>query len=58
MFDVPISSTGAIKEILGHYGEITLSYIKTQADFINAANYRREQEYDQRYTFLMSSLTT
>ena len=52
------STIGSTKELLGHYGDITLSYIKTQADFINAVNYRREQEYDQRYTFLMSSLTT
>ena len=31
IFDLSIATTGSIKELLGHYGEITLSDIKTHA---------------------------
>ena len=40
MFDVNISYTGAIKEFLGHYGEINLSGIKAQSEAINSENDR------------------
>ena len=43
IFDVPISTTGFIKELLGHCGEITLSTIMTKTDIIKAANEIREQ---------------
>ena len=50
------STIGSTKELLGHYGDITLSYIKTQAEIINAYNEGRDQEYEQLYTCLMESL--
>ena len=51
------ATTGFTKELLGHYGKINLSDIKTQAEIINHANARMDQEYEQLYTCLMSSLT-
>ena len=43
IFDLPISTTGLIKELVGHYCEITLSYINTQAEIINSDNYSIDQ---------------
>ena len=43
IFDLPISTTGLIKELVGHYCEITLSYINTQAEIINSDNYNVTQ---------------
>ena len=43
---MPMETTGSIKELLDHYGEITLSDIKAQAEIINAANGRRDKEYE------------
>ena len=57
IFNVSIATTGSIKELLGHYGEKNLSDIKAQEEITNAGNYRREQEYEQLYTYLMTSLT-
>ena len=52
-FDVPISTTGSIKELLGHYGKVKIYSIKTQEEIINTDNDRREKEYDKLYTYLM-----
>ena len=41
IFDVPILTTVSTKEMLGHYGKITLPDIKTQANFFNDSNDRR-----------------
>ena len=57
ILDVSISNIGSTNELFSHYGKITLSDIKTQAEIINADNDRREQEDDQLYTCLMASLT-
>ena len=43
IFDAPILSTGVIKKFLGHYGEITLSDINTQAEIINNDNGNRDK---------------
>ena len=56
-FNVTIATAGSIKERFGHYGEITLSDIKVQAEIINTTNYRREQENEQLYTYVMASVT-
>ena len=57
-FDMRISPTEFIKEILGHYGKITLSDINNQSEIINATNARREKEYEKIYTCPISSLPT
>ena len=49
IFDVPIATTVSIKELLVHYGEITLSYIKAKEEIINDVNDKKEQEDDQLY---------
>ena len=51
---MPISTIGSIKDVFGHYGEITLSDITYQAEIINAVNGSMEQEYDNLYTCLMA----
>ena len=43
ILDVPIATTGYIKEILVHYDEINLSYIKSQVEIINTNNDSRYQ---------------
>ena len=53
IFDVPIATEGSTEEILGRYGEITLSDIKAQTETINAPNGRRVEEDEQLYTCLM-----
>ena len=47
ILDVPVATTGSIRKFLAHYGEINLSYIKVQAEIINAANNIIEKEYYQ-----------
>ena len=54
---MPIASIVARKEILDHYGEIDLSYIKSCKVTFNAVNDMRETQYFQIYMFLITSLT-
>ena len=57
IFDIPISTIGFIKQLLGHYGNITLPYIKAQSEIISAYIDKREQEDGKLYNCLMVSLT-
>ena len=43
IFDGPVAPTGAIKENLDHYGEISLSNIKAHTVTINAVNEWQEK---------------